>query len=92
MASKGYPDAYEKGKEIYGLNAEGLDATVFHAGTQLKNKKIVTSGGRVLGVTATGGTAQEAIDRAYKAVGRITFDGAYYRRDIGHRALKRDAR
>ena len=89
MASGGYPDHYEKGKEIQGLNRLYQDIMVFHAGTKMKNDQIVTDGGRVLGVTAIDDTLEQAIRKVYGAVGRITFDGAYYRRDIGHRALKR---
>jgi phosphoribosylamine--glycine ligase len=59
----------------------------FHAGTRFKNGEVVTSGGRVLGVTAMDDTISMAIEKAYHAVGKIAFDGAYYRRDIGHRAL-----
>ncbi|MFH1943790.1 MAG: phosphoribosylamine--glycine ligase [bacterium] len=89
MASGGYPGSYEKGKVISGLDGVASDVLVFHAGTKKKGDDIVTSGGRVLGVTAVEGDISSAIDKVYKAVGRITFDGAYYRRDIGHRALKR---
>jgi phosphoribosylamine--glycine ligase len=92
IASGGYPDKYETGKEILGL--EGLagleDVTVFHAGTKLERGKIVTSGGRVLGVTAVGPLSnfEATISRAYQGVSRITFDGAYYRSDIGAKALR----
>jgi phosphoribosylamine--glycine ligase len=91
MASGGYPGNYEKGKIIKGLNdvAEMKDAIVFHAGTAKKDDDIVTAGGRVLGVTALGNSIKDAIDRAYEAVRKISFDGAYYRKDIGHRALDR---
>lgn len=89
MASGGYPGKYEKGKAIQGLENAYTDVQVFHAGTKFKNGDVVTHGGRVLGVTATGGTISEAIEKAYQAVGKITFDGAYYRKDIGHRALVR---
>lgn len=89
MAAGGYPGDYEKGKEIQGLNNLYQDVMVFHAGTKMKNDQIVTGGGRVLGVTAMDDTLEQAIRKAYGAVGKITFDGAYYRRDIGHRALKR---
>ncbi len=90
LASKGYPGEYEKGKEISGLSeAKALkDAVVFHAGTLLKNGKIVTSGGRVLGVTAMADTIESAIDRAYSIVHMIKFDGMHYRSDIGRKALK----
>jgi phosphoribosylamine--glycine ligase len=89
MASGGYPGDYEKGKEIKGVNeAEGLrDVMVFHAGTAIKDGKLVTAGGRVLGVTAMGGTIAEAKSRAYEAVSKISFEGAYYRRDISDKAI-----
>jgi phosphoribosylamine--glycine ligase len=91
MASGGYPGDYEKGKEIFGLDAvkERKDAVVFHAGTQLEGGKIVTSGGRVLGVTSLGATIEEAIRKAYQAVAKIKFEKCFYRRDIGHRAWKK---
>lgn len=89
MASGGYPDSYEKGKIIHGLDKVVQDILVFHAGTKKKGKNLVTSGGRVLGVTALSETISSAIEKVYNAVGEITFDGAYYRKDIGHRALKR---
>jgi len=90
MASGGYPGPFEKGKEIKGLDATAKlkDTVVFHAGTKLENGRIVTAGGRVLGVTALGDTIKSAIDNAYKAVKLITFDGAHYRDDIGQKALK----
>jgi len=89
MASGGYPGSYEKGKVIHGLENVQEPVVVFHAGTAKKGKSLFTSGGRVLGVTATSKTLQSAVDLAYQAVGKITFDGAYYRRDIAHRALKK---
>jgi phosphoribosylamine--glycine ligase len=91
MASGGYPGSYEKGKVISGLEeaAKVRDAFVFHAGTVLKEGKVVTNGGRVLGVTALGNGIQEAIRKAYEAVAKISWEGAYYRRDIGQKALKR---
>jgi phosphoribosylamine---glycine ligase len=90
LASKGYPGPYEKGKVIKGLDeAKIIDgATVFHAGTTFKDSDIVTNGGRVLGVTATGADIRAARDLAYKAVSKISFEGMQYRKDIGHRALK----
>ncbi len=89
MASKGYPESYEKGKAIEGLGeaAKLRDVMVFHAGTALKDGHVVTSGGRVLGVTALGEDIKGAIERAYEAVGKISWDGAYFRRDIGRRAI-----
>jgi phosphoribosylamine---glycine ligase len=91
MASKGYPDDYEKGKKIIGLDEAGhlKDVVVFHAGTADKNGDIVSSGGRVLGVTAMGQTIADAKAQAYEAVGKIQFDGAYWRKDIADKAIKR---
>ena len=89
MASGGYPGSYEKGTPIQGLDeAESLTGvTVFHAGTKNLDGAIVTSGGRVLGVTALGEDIQTAIDRAYRAVEKITWNKAHYRTDIGRKAL-----
>ena len=88
-AAQGYPGAYQKGQVITGIEqAEQLGATVFQAGTQLKHQQLLTDGGRVLGVTATGETLAEAIANAYKAIDLIQFEGIYYRKDIGHRAIK----
>lgn len=91
MASGGYPGAYETGAAISGLDeAEAIDdVLVFHAGTARHGDTTVTDGGRVLGVTAVGENIRASIDRAYEATGRIQFENAYFRRDIGHRALKR---
>ena len=92
MASGGYPSAYPSGLPISGLDAAArLDAiAVFHAGTAISPEGgIVTDGGRVLGVTATGESFEEAHTRCYEAVGRIHFENAYYRTDIGNRALSR---
>ncbi len=85
MASGGYPQSYPKGLEITGLDENGQAAgvTVYHAGTKLADGKLVTNGGRVLGVTATAKTLDEALDKAYQAVETIHFDNAHYRRDIG---------
>lgn len=87
MAAKGYPGSYEKGKEISGLVEAGAlpDVVVFHAGTKVQDGKVVTSGGRVLGVTATGPETPTAIKKAYEAVEKIQWDGIHYRKDIGHR-------
>ena len=84
MASGGYPGKYETGKPISGLEScsEMADVQIFHAGTRRENDRIVTSGGRVLAVTALGETLPTARARAYEAVGRIEFEGAHYRRDI----------
>jgi phosphoribosylamine--glycine ligase len=90
MASGGYPGDYEKGKKIVGLQeAQQLeDVVVFHAGTKDMDGDIVTNGGRVLGVTALGQTIRDAKEKAYRAVDKIKFDGAYCRRDIADKAIK----
>ncbi|MDE7280796.1 MAG: phosphoribosylamine--glycine ligase, partial [Ruminiclostridium sp.] len=92
MASGGYPEKYETGKEIGGLDEKGQcaghkDVYVYHAGTKLEKVKYLTSGGRVLGVTATDETLQGALDKAYAAVKDISFEKAHYRTDIGKKAL-----
>ena len=91
MASKGYPGSYEKNKIIQGLDgAAGMEGVfVFHAGTARAGADVLTNGGRVLGVTALGEDAKGAIDLVYSAVKKIEWDGAYYRSDIGKRALDR---
>ncbi len=91
MSSGGYPGSYDTGKEIFGLDeaAEVDETVVFHAGTALKDGKTVTSGGRVLGVTSLGDTVKQAIDRAYEACSKISFDNQFQRSDIGAKALKR---
>ena len=85
MASGGYPGSYPKGLEIHGLDEHGQveGVTVYHAGTKWEEGKFLTNGGRVLGITALGGTLEEALDRAYAGVEKISFEGAMYRRDIG---------
>jgi phosphoribosylamine--glycine ligase len=90
MAAKGYPGPYEKGKEITGLKeAEALPGVVvFHAGTKGETSKVLTNGGRVLGVTATGSDTPSAIAKAYDAVAKIKWDGIHYRKDIGYRVSK----
>ncbi|MDP7557675.1 MAG: phosphoribosylamine--glycine ligase [Nitrospinaceae bacterium] len=89
MAAKGYPGAYEKGKEINGLDsADNQENTVvFHAGTRMNGGKVVTNGGRVLGVTALGIDIGAAIKSAYSAVEKIEWDGIHYRKDIGNKAM-----
>ena len=88
MASGGYPKSYPKGIEINGLTDGQLDGvTVYHAGTKLDGDKLVTSGGRVLGVTALGDTLENALKKSYAGVKSILFDGAHFRNDIGKRAL-----
>ena len=91
MASGGYPGSYQKGLPISGLGeaARMEDVVVFHAGTRLQDGEVVTAGGRVLGVTAIGDTIREAKDRAYAAVAKIHYEGAYYRTDIGQKAIDR---
>jgi phosphoribosylamine--glycine ligase len=89
-ASGGYPGAFTSGHPVSGLEeaAKVPGVVVFHAGTALVDGRIITAGGRVLAVTATGDALEEALDRAYEAIAKIQFEGMYYRRDIGHRALK----
>jgi phosphoribosylamine--glycine ligase len=89
IASGGYPGGYTTGHPIAGLDlAAGLPGVqVFHAGTAQRDGRLVTAGGRVLGVTATAPSLGAAIERAYGAVGRIQFDGMHYRRDIGRKAV-----
>lgn len=90
LASGGYPGHYEKGQEIHGLaDAEAMGALVFHAGTAMKAGKLVTNGGRVLGVVGRGADISSAVDAAYAAAAKISFKDAYYRKDIAHRALER---
>ncbi len=91
MASGGYPGSYTKGMPITGLKNAGRmrDVVVFHAGTSEKGKKVVASGGRVLGVTALGETIDKAISKAYLAVSKIKWKKCYYRKDIGKKAMLR---
>ena len=90
LASGGYPGHYDKGQEIHGLaDAEAMGALVFHAGTAMKAGKLVTNGGRVLGVVGRGADISSAVDAAYAAAAKISFKDAYYRKDIAHRALER---
>jgi phosphoribosylamine--glycine ligase len=88
MASGGYPLSYQKGFSIKGLAGVQGDGVVFHAGTRLHEGSIVNDGGRVLGVTALGENLKEAIDRAYKIVSQITWQGEFHRNDIGQKGLK----
>lgn len=88
MASGGYPKSYLKGVEITGLTDGQLDGvTVYHAGTSVKDGRLITSGGRVLGVTALGNTLEDALKKSYGAVDKIKFENAHYRKDIGQKAL-----
>jgi phosphoribosylamine---glycine ligase len=89
MAAQGYPMSPRKGDAITGLPQDTDDVVVFHAGTQMKDGQVVTSGGRVLCVTALGGTLKLAQQQAYEAIRGIHFDGMQYRSDIGYRALTR---
>lgn len=90
LASGGYPGTFQSGKAIRGLaEAEAAGTTVFHAGTRLDHDGLVTSGGRVLGVTAAGNTLADAVDNAYRGVRKITFEGLHYRTDIGSKGLAR---
>jgi phosphoribosylamine--glycine ligase len=91
MASKGYPGSYKKGMPISGFkNVKRMkDVVVFHSGTAEKKGRLVANGGRVLGVTALGDTIEKAISRAYQAVSKIKWNGAYNRKDIGLKAIKR---
>ena len=82
LVSGGYPEAYEKGKKIMGLD-NVLDSIVFHAGTRNVDDEVVTAGGRVLAVTSYGKTMEEALDRSYKNIGKISYEKCYYRKDIG---------
>ena len=82
MVSGGYPEDYEKGKVITGLNTV-LDSTVFHAGTTVLNDQVISAGGRVLSVTSFGNSMEEALKTSYKNVQKINFDKSYYRKDIG---------
>ncbi len=89
LASKGYPDSYPKNDEISGLDSANTgDVTVFHAGTKKEDSKILTNGGRVLGVTALGSSLQDAITNAYAAVDKISWKNKYYRKDIGKKGLQ----
>lgn len=92
LSSDGYPGPYEKGKKITGLDSvrDKKDVVVFHAGTGLKNGDVVTTGGRVLGVTALGRDIKAAQDKAYSAIKEIGFEGMYYRKDIGDKAVKKN--
>jgi len=92
MAAGGYPENYKKGDEIYGLPGDeiNINCKVFHAGTRKKNKAIVTNGGRVLCVTALGNTVQDAQKTAYALVKKINWEKAYFRTDIGYRAINRE--
>ena len=87
LASKGYPESYPKGEEIFGLGNTFDDAYIFHAGTKELDKKIITNGGRVLGVTALGDTLEAAIKHAYDVTEKISWENKYLRTDIGKKGL-----
>jgi len=82
MVSGGYPEDYEKGKVISGLE-DVQNSLVFHAGTTVKDGETVTNGGRVLAITSYGDTFKDALQQSYKSVAKIDFDGKYYRTDLG---------
>lgn len=91
MASEGYPGPYQRGVVIHGLeDLAEEDVLLFHAGTKRQGSQVLTDGGRVLGVTGLGEDVPQAVRRAYQAVEKIVFQGAYFRRDIAHRALARE--
>ena len=91
VAAGGYPDGYSKGQEISGLDTAALEGTrVFHAGTKLLNDRVVAAGGRVLCVCAMADSVRDAATAAYAGCDKIHWDGAFFRRDIGHRAIARE--
>jgi phosphoribosylamine--glycine ligase len=87
LASKGYPESYSKGDEIFGLEQVFDDGFVFHAGTKKQDAKIITNGGRVLGVTGLGDTLESAINHAYSISEKISWKNKYLRTDIGKKGL-----
>ena len=90
LASEGYPNAYEAGQEVSGIEeAEKNGARVLHAGTKMENGKLLTAGGRVFGVVGSGKDLSEALRQAYDACEKVVFKGKYYRRDIGKKGLER---
>ena len=92
MAAGGYPGKYASGREIQGLDAaDNANCKVFHAGTAVEDGKVVSAGGRVLCVVGLGDTVAAAAETAYGAVDGIHWEDAYFRRDIGHRAIRREA-
>ena len=92
MAAGGYPGSYAKGHPIQGLDSDFPDhVKVFHAGTKMHDGQVVTAGGRVLCVCATGDSVSEAAQAAYARCDQVGWDGAFIRRDIGHRAIARES-
>jgi len=89
LAAKGYPDEYEKGHPISGLSSQVTNTKVFHAGTAVKDKKVVTNGGRVLCVASLGEDIMEARTKAYERIDLLDWDGMFFRKDIGHKAVSR---
>lgn len=88
LASSGYPGNYEKGKEITGLSKVPTNGCIaFHAGTSMKNNKIITAGGRVMGITGLGNTLKASKDNVYSAISKVYFEGMYYRKDVGDKGL-----
>ncbi|MDP0589090.1 MAG: phosphoribosylamine--glycine ligase [Candidatus Endonucleobacter bathymodioli] len=90
MAAGGYPERYRTGDPIYGIDTNLPDTQIFHAGTELKNKHVVTNGGRILSVTALADTVSIAQQKAYQSIKNIKWNNAYYRTDIGYRAIERE--
>jgi len=88
LASAGYPGKYERDVEIYGLDRAENEAIVFHAGTRTSNGKVLTNGGRVMGVTATDKNIEKTISKAYSAIEKIRFKGMQFRKDIGRKATR----
>ena len=88
MSSQGYPESYETGMEIKGLNNVSNNIKVFHSGTRNENNKTLTNGGRVLCVTALGEDIEQTRDIAYSATSEINWKGCYFRKDIGFRIMK----
>ena len=88
IASQGYPEDYVANKVVDIVESQDKDSKIFHAGTELKDNKIITSGGRVFCATALGKDLKKAQSKAYETVKNISFDGAYYRKDIGNKGIK----
>jgi phosphoribosylamine--glycine ligase len=89
LAANGYPDQYDKGHPISGLSSQVTNTKVFHAGTAVKDKKVVTNGGRVLCVASLGEDILEARTKAYERIDLLDWDGMFFRKDIGHKAVSR---